>query len=441
MAQWWHGSREQADGFVPLMRQDAGGDSSGDAAGQQRQHDKTNANGEVGVIRLLPPQRRVRALSVLKTHDATIDDTSLGALGGVLIRLSYLARDHPPVSMEPSTYVLPWTGFIVYCIVVGLVHGYVRTTLDDSVQDNAFLSLLFYVAVMVPVFFVKEGALERRHRKTQTYLTALQNFRDGARALLDELDRVLRPHGYHLVVEDIAEGNDDDEEAGCSVPVLKNPPGTMLVKLRLGGETSGGGANRRSLPPVSAEFLDRETPLTEVQAALAMHCLLARGVPVDEWTLGALMIRLRCAQTELRRGGRFGCISRAIFIATFGTVIAAALVLYLCFDVDGSVILALWWIPFLLLMFPYAVLIRYVQERMEGEAKHKLFRAATEKVSSLARHRHGVELVYRVEPTFFRGFTKGVIKFVVASPPDVGVYEEGEAATCTGSTLVPVNIV
>lgn len=367
----------------------------------------------------------MRALAILKTHDAAIDDTSLGVLGGVLIRLTYFARDR-------ATWMWPAAACCIYTVLIGLVHGFLNKTYDN-LKDSTFLSIVFYAAIVVPVFLFTNSVLEKRHRKSEAYLTALQSFHDGAHSLLDELDGILQPHGYHLVVAYETGGTESSLN-----PSLLNPPGTMVVKVQLGGGDANSTTQEGtppSLPPVSDEFLGRVTPLTEVQADVAMGCLLAKGVPVDEWTLGALMTRLRCAQKELRQDGKIVYISHCFF--TSASVIGIGITFALCYwlNLDWSVMLIIWWIPVLVILLPALVLFLYVQERIEGETKHELFRSATEKASSLALRRHGVEMVYSVEPTFFRGVTKGVIKFVEATPV---ISEKEEAA---GSILEPVHIV
>jgi len=367
-AVWW--GKDENDGFVPLLPEQDG-------------DDEDDPQEQLGTIQLQPSRRQIQALAVLQRHSPVLNETSLSVLGGVLIRLQYFAREHPAHGNSANLY---WTlpGYMCYGAIVGCLIGKL-TGRFEGLADNPFFYILVFLVCVAPLLFFD---LDTFHRKSSRYQTALRTFQDGARTLLEELNSLLQPHGYVL--------NHDEPDAKL---------GTIEVKVQRMHNPPP------SLPAVSQEFRQREKPLTEISAVAAMHNLLAKGVPIDEWTLGALMMRLRCAQKELRNDGKVVLATRSVLILTIVLAIGIDCILYSRTEL-GDFVVAFWWLPLLLFMVPMMASLAYCIEWLEGDAKHKLFRSATEKVSALARLRHGVTLVYQIRQGRLRGTTSGVVQFV-----------------------------
>jgi len=376
--------QKDKDGFAPLLSQEEESDDD---------------DAPLGTLELRPSQRHIQALAILKCHRLALDDTSLSILGGVFIRCQYFAREKHPAHGNSWYNWLAILGAIFYGVVMSAVTGLLSDHLDESFIDgpwNMLLALLY-----IPIMFID---WEYFHRKSKVYQSALHKFHDEVYIFVQEFNDLLQPHGFWL------EANPEPDER----------TGYIDVQVRRTTATTTTAILQGALPPVSQEFLQRAKPLTEIDQWSVSYSILAMGVPIDEWTLGQLMMRYRCLQKEMQQDGRL----------TFWVKILSGVYLLLAMTVDFSVyyyfvlaaedgddtptlLFLFWWLPFLVLMWPLCAGVAHLTEWAEGGPvrRNQRYLEATLLVSPLAVERHGMELVYKVDPGRC-GTTKGVVQFV-----------------------------
>jgi len=362
---WWG---QDNDGFAPLM------------SNQEEMAD----DAPLGTIQLRPSNRHCAASAVLKHHRLDLEGTSLSILGGLLIKFQYFNREKHPAHGNSWRMWLPPFMLFFCAIAIGVIQGLISRQyeqLEDGVW-SWFVLILFNSSL----FFVDWEAC---HRKSKVYQSALRRFHEGVHELLHELNCLLQPHGFFL------EAKEPDLKTGC-----------VEVHVRRALKTQG------SLPPVSDSFLQRAKPLTELNDFMVMYSVLAMGIPIDEWTLGALMMRYRCIQKELRKDGKLAFWTNFLFIVTLVLAMAVDVALYSYFFMDNYpfMVFVIWYVPFIPLLLLLSVVLTRLAERFDGPSKHQRYSEATSIVSPLAVQRHGVKLVYKVVEGNY-GTTKGIVQF------------------------------
>ena len=275
--------------------------------------------------------------------------------------------------------------------------------LPKSVSQSGAWSVAQFALNCIFAFFLLDPMANRAQQQSQDHQEALAKFHTESEERVREWSNVLQSHGYRLSCDIM----DEDLSSG----------GRITVTL----ERNRNEGHSLSLPDVSAEFLNRETPLDEMLADLALLGLLVKGVPIDEWTYGGLMVHLYRSHKQMLAQSYRSYIVWSLAAIYLLACVGMGFVFYRWIgDVMLAVILALWIVSPIMLCV-CGLVIRYCDERLYYDEKHQFFRDAVSQVSAVSEQRHGQALYYEVLPGWLPNTTKGMIRFVPSVPVDASI--------------------